>query len=259
MKDYFSHDHNSRNDKKLVTAGMKFDLCTAIGAYWCIVEMLYEEGGYLLLSEYDRIKFELRCSNDLIHYLIHDSELFENDGCKFWSDAAIDRLKLRASKSQKARESIENRWNKKRNTNVSASYYETDTIKVKESKVKESKEVSIQSKNEIAFLINEWAKPFFSEKYIGDSSFDTFDKLTRVDGYQPDEIKKAIEWARSDDFWSTNFLSPSKLRNKDKNGVKYIDVFLAKILKNGTNRNIGKTGATTEQLAETFIKHFGAQ
>lgn len=136
MKDYFSHDYNSRNDKKLVKAGMKFDLCTAIGAYWCIVEMLYEEGGYLLLSEYERITYELRCSNELVNYLILDSELFKNDGVRFWSETAIKRLKLRAAKSQKARESIENRWNRLKDTNVLPTNNDRNTSKVKESKVK---------------------------------------------------------------------------------------------------------------------------
>ena len=139
MKDYFSHDYNSRNDTKLVRAGMKFGLCQAIGAYWCIVEMLYEEGGYLPLSEYERITFELRCSNELITYLINDSELFENDGEMFWSNTAIERLKMRAAKSDKARKSIETRWAKKRNTNVSKTNNERNTSKVKESE-NESKE-----------------------------------------------------------------------------------------------------------------------
>ena len=135
----FSHDYNSRNDTKLVRAGMKFGLCQAIGAYWCIVEMLYEEGGYLPLSEYERITFELRCPNELITYLINDSELFENDGEMFWSNTAIERLKMRAEKSDKARKSIETRWSKKRNTNVSKNNNERNTSKEKESE-KESKE-----------------------------------------------------------------------------------------------------------------------
>ncbi len=139
MKDYFSHDYNSRNDAKLVRSGMKFGMCQTLGAYWCIVEMLYEEGGYLPLSEYERITFELRCPNELITHLINDSELFDNDGEMFWSNTAIERLEMRASKSQKARESIEHRWSKKRNTNVSKTNNERNTSKGKESE-NESKE-----------------------------------------------------------------------------------------------------------------------
>lgn len=138
MKDYFSHDYNSRNDKKLVNAAMKFDLCTSIGAYWCIVEMLYEEGGYLLLNEYERIVFELRTSKELITFLIYESELFKNDGERFWSETAIERLKLRACKSQKAKESIEKRWNKLKNTNVLHTNNDSNTSKVNKSKVNSS-------------------------------------------------------------------------------------------------------------------------
>lgn len=137
MKDYFSHDYNSRNDKKLVNAFMKFGL-ESIGAYWCIVEMLYEEGGYLLLSEYERITFELRSNNECIKYLLNDSDLFKNDGLKFWSESAIERLKLRSEKSEKARKSIESRWNRKQNTNVIRTNEERNTNKVKESKEKET-------------------------------------------------------------------------------------------------------------------------
>jgi uncharacterized protein (DUF608 family) len=125
-----------------------------IGAYWCIVEMLYEEGGYLPLSEYERITFELRTTENVIRYLIDNSDLFVNDGEKFWSETAIERLNKRAEKSQKARESIENRWNKqKENTNVIRTYNEGNTIKEKESKVKEKKEDNIECDfNQISIL-----------------------------------------------------------------------------------------------------------
>lgn len=139
-KDYFSHDYNARNDKQLTKLFMKHGL-KGIGAYWCIVEMLYEEGGYLKIEEYERITFELRTEYDFIKSIIEDYELFENDDVKFWSNTAIERLNLRAEKSQKARESIEKRWKKyERNTNVKQTNNKRNTIKEKESKEKESKE-----------------------------------------------------------------------------------------------------------------------
>ena len=78
MKDtfYFTHDYYSRHDKAMVSLQMKKGVA-AIGVFWCIVEMLYEEGGYLSLDEYERITFELRCEYDLIKYVIEESELFE--------------------------------------------------------------------------------------------------------------------------------------------------------------------------------------
>ena len=137
MKEYFSHDYNARNDKQLVKLHMKKGL-SGIGAYWCIVEMLYEEGGYLNIDEYERITFELRTDYDLIKSVIEEFDLFKNDDIRFWSETALFRLQERMAKSQKARESVQKRWNKlKNNTNVLRTYDNRNTIKVKESKVNE--------------------------------------------------------------------------------------------------------------------------
>jgi uncharacterized protein YdaU (DUF1376 family) len=50
------------------------------------------------------------------------------------------------------------------------------------------------------------------------------------------EMCEAIAWARSEPFWSTNFLSPMKLRDKDKNGIMYIDRFLEQYRKQKDGR-----------------------
>jgi len=138
MKEYFSHDYNARNDTKLVKLFMKLGL-EGIGAYWCIIEMLYEEGGYLLRNEYERIAFELRTDYNVIKKIVEELDLFVFDDEKFWSETALSRLNQRMEKSQKARESVEKRWKKyERNTNVKQSKNDSNTSKVKESKVKKS-------------------------------------------------------------------------------------------------------------------------
>lgn len=53
------------------------------------------------------------------------------------------------------------------------------------------------------------------------------EKLLRLDKYSLQEINRSIIFAREDPFWSKTFLSLLKLRNKDKNGVKYIDRFIS--------------------------------
>ena len=40
------------------------------------------------------------------------------------------------------------------------------------------------------------------------------DRLIRLDGRSPPEIRDLIEWVTSDDFWSANVQSPQKLREK---------------------------------------------
>ncbi len=57
----------------------------------------------------------------------------------------------------------------------------------------------------------------------------TFDELLRLDKRTTDEIRKVSEWARADAFWSTNFLSPAKLRKPNRDGIRYFDVFAEKM------------------------------
>lgn len=40
----------------------------------------------------------------------------------------------------------------------------------------------------------------------------TLDRMIRLDGRTPEQIERAIEWATSHSFWSTNILSPDALR-----------------------------------------------
>ena len=54
---------------------------------------------------------------------------------------------------------------------------------------------------------------------------DCIDKLNRIDGIPFEKIVQIVKAAREDDFWSKNFLSLTKLRKKDKNGVPYVVVF----------------------------------
>ena len=55
---------------------------------------------------------------------------------------------------------------------------------------------------------------------------DCLDKIERIDKYKLNEVYKVAKDLRSDDFWQSNFLSILKLRNVDKNGIKYIDRFM---------------------------------
>ena len=57
------------------------------------------------------------------------------------------------------------------------------------------------------------------------------DKLIRIDKFKLQEIKDAINYGKTDTFWSDQFQSFAKLRDIQKSsGLKYIDVFLSKII-----------------------------
>ena len=54
-----------------------------------------------------------------------------------------------------------------------------------------------------------------------------WDRLRRVDKRKDkSRMLRVIKAAREDEFWSKNFLTPMKLRDKNRDGVMYIDVFI---------------------------------
>lgn len=144
---WFKHDHNARSDKEMVKVRMKMGM-EGIGLYWCIVEMLYEEGGYLLRTEYGRIAYELQSKEDRITNLIESYALFQTDETRFWSGSVLSRLATRQEKSQKSRDAINKRWG---NTDVSHSNYGHDTIRGEE-KRREERGVSFsEDKRQVVF------------------------------------------------------------------------------------------------------------
>lgn len=152
MSEYFSHDYNARNDLNMKKLFMGEGLA-GIGLYWCIVEMLYEKGGYIELDYIPIIAFDLRTTEEVVHNVIERYGLFNSNDTHFYSTGVLNRLNLRAEKSEKARKSIEARWEKAKanngeNTNVIRTYNGSNTIKEKESKENknESKEKEIVKK-----------------------------------------------------------------------------------------------------------------
>tara|TARA_R110002051_G_C8769409_1_gene503364 strand:+ start:31988 stop:32818 length:831 start_codon:yes stop_codon:yes gene_type:complete len=67
------------------------------------------------------------------------------------------------------------------------------------------------------------------------SCLDTIEKLNRIDKIPFELIEQIVKKTREDTFWSKNFLSINKLRNKDKNGVMYVSVFAENIKSNNNN------------------------
>jgi len=51
-------------------------------------------------------------------------------------------------------------------------------------------------------------------------------QLVDLDKRTPEEIRRVCQWARTDSFWQVNFKSPSKLRERNKQGVLFYDVLL---------------------------------
>jgi len=144
---YFSHDYNSRSDQKIKSLMVRHGML-GYGIFWAIIEELYNNTNVLRM-DYECIAYDLRVDVSIVKSVINDFDLFVFDGDNFGSESVERRINERIEKSKKASESVSKRWeriraNNERNTNVSKS----DTIKeIKESKVKEIKEIVIADKS----------------------------------------------------------------------------------------------------------------
>lgn len=61
-----------------------------------------------------------------------------------------------------------------------------------------------------------------------DRWLDTLDKIHRIDKYDLRQVYLKCKELRNDSFWETNFLSLVKLRNYNREGIRYIDYFMYK-------------------------------
>ncbi len=61
-----------------------------------------------------------------------------------------------------------------------------------------------------------------------DRWLDTLDKIHRIDKYDLRQVYLKCKELRNNSFWETNFLSLVKLRNYNREGIRYIDYFMYK-------------------------------
>jgi hypothetical protein len=94
----------------------------------------------------------------------------------------------------------------------------------------EDSEIKAESKRFVEWFLDLLKRTGAPEPKLTDSNraawADVYEKMVRIDQRTKDEIKKVCQWARRDSFWSANFLSPAKLRQKNRDLVLYFDVFL---------------------------------
>lgn len=188
---YFSHDFNARNDVKLQEVMMRMGH-EGIGLFWCLVEMMYEQGGKLEIDQCDSIAFAIRTESEKIKTLI--DIVFEKDDTYFWSKSVLKRIKMQQEKSKKAKESAQKRWkNEAKSSNASsdadAMRTHSDGNAIKEKKIKESK-VNIKKEN-----IKE--KISSSQKYLENVSLEDFEDIEITEKQLRLEAERALNWLKA--------------------------------------------------------------
>lgn len=142
---FFPHDFNARHDNKLVKLRLVMGM-NGIGIYWSLIEMLYEQGGEISLSDIDFIAKDWRVKKQKIEEVLQNFELFLNNSEVFWSESVNRRLKKIESKSIKASESASKRWSN--DANALQTQSEGNANKVNKSKVNNIL-TNVNSQNEI--------------------------------------------------------------------------------------------------------------
>ncbi len=266
MKDayFFPHDSNATNDPKIMMliAGEGLE---GYGIYWTIIEHLREQPGYkshLLILK--ALAMRYNSTEKKYVAVVQDFGLFVvDDDMIFFSPSLLKRMLPLKEKREKMKALAQKRWNKKAdNEQINAHALQQDMqtqnesickgnaskvkeSKVKESKVKESKKINKKKYSDEIKYFTATLLPHFPENIIEKLTesekwlwVDTIDKLVRLDNFSQDEITRAVEQGRNDNFWQQQFLSLSKLRKKNDDGVKYISVFLnLKQAESSTNPN----------------------
>ena len=116
---YFQHDYNARNDPKLQAVMIKYGLA-GIGAFWCIVEMLYEQDGTLPITSIPSIAYTLHADEEMLKNIVCKMDLFECNKKIFWSRSVRKRLGIINEISDIRRKAAEKRWKSNKNDNAKA-------------------------------------------------------------------------------------------------------------------------------------------
>lgn len=106
---YFPHDYNARTDPKLQQVMMTHGVA-GLGVYWCLVEMMYEQGGKLPINSIQAIAYNLHTTHDIIKSIIEDFDLFAIKGDYFLSNAVQTRIVKKEEISEMKRRAAIARW-----------------------------------------------------------------------------------------------------------------------------------------------------
>ena len=201
-----------------------------------------QRGKYILLLCVQHQKGSLTEKDMLKICKTYDEDIW----CKFTEEGGSFyniRMREETEKRSKYAESRRNNRKKKEElpedvNNISLSYDEHMENENEDVNIIEDKPIVLSKDN---FKLFDKVCLLFDAKIKKDSWLDIYDKLIRLDGYTEERILDIVSEFRKDGNWwkdNGNFQSFAKLRQTNKEGVKFIDVFENKMPK-AKNANLG--------------------
>lgn len=106
-KEYFPHDYGARLSLRAIRKDFGLQ---GLGFYWCFVEILHEEGGYIKESDLDNIAYDLQVAPELCYAVTHNYDLFTVKKGKIFSERVLRNIKKRAEISAARKRAASERW-----------------------------------------------------------------------------------------------------------------------------------------------------
>lgn len=151
---YFSHDYHARKDPRCMALIKEFG-ATGYGIYWCLIEIMYEQGGRIkkFPALYSGLAYEFGIKEEdlmkQIEAMLQRYELLLQDDNFLWSASVLLRLKMRenarSTKSESGRlggiKSGESRRYASKRSNASSKNEANEANEAKKSKGNERKDI----------------------------------------------------------------------------------------------------------------------
>jgi len=227
-KTYLQHQSNSFTDIKIIKMRSKLGI-ESYGIFWALLELLFNEENKLCVDDYSVLAFSLQCDADKLKSVIEDFDLFIIEDNCFYSKRLNDHIDTINSKSLKAKESVNKRWEKIRTNNDSntSRVYKSieDNSKVDKSKVNKRVIEFKNSINQIEGVNNNDKENFFLY----------WSELNKSGTKQKFELEKTWDLNRRLKRWSNSSF------NKKEQGIKfpdYYDIHFAKRIEQDQNATL---------------------
>jgi uncharacterized protein YdaU (DUF1376 family) len=228
-KTYLQHQSNSFTDIKIIKMRSKLGI-ESYGIFWALLELLFNEENKLCIDDYSVLAFSLQCDADKLKSVIEDFDLFIIEDNCFYSKRLNEHIDNINSKSLKAKESINKRWEKIRTNNDSntSRVYKSivDNSKVDKSKVNKRIIEFKNSINQIEGVSNNDKENFFLY----------WSELNKSGTKQKYELEKTWDINRRLKRWSNSSF------NKKEQGIKfpdYYDIHFAKRIEQDQTARLG--------------------
>lgn len=132
--------------------------------------------------------------------------------------------------------------------NVNVNVNDNVNVNVNDNKEKVNFEIEIH--DSLQNCLKYFPDHLHPKKNQVDNWLEVLEKLHRIDNLPLHAIEKIVESTRADEFWSKNFLSLTKLRKKNRDGVLYITVFYENYLKTKEGKKNERRSTSAEKYAE---------